>query len=199
MGVAEKGSFGFYTSHGYQLNKYLFVGLGAGLNFNLPRDPNMQLEANFPQYIKDSRVAAVNGHFKPVDSLTYMYGADTMFMTLPIFLDIRGYLPIETLLITPYAMLRVGYSFNISDGFGGMGLFLNPAIGATYKITPRIGLNFSVGYTRQSLGSIKDGYTKDGKVLGDLPKYGFYYKDAAGQTLHNTTTHGINFQLGIEF
>ncbi|MDR3308500.1 MAG: hypothetical protein LBS80_00915 [Tannerella sp.] len=200
MGVAEKGSFGFHTSHGYQLNEYLYVGVGAGLNFNLPRDPTMQLDASTVKYIKDDRYQSVQGHFTPVDSLTYMYGADTMYMTVPIFLDVRGYLPMENLPITPFAMLRVGYTFNLSDGFGGMGLFVNPAIGASYQLTPRIGLNFSIGYMRQSLGVIKNGY-RVGNDVYDLPKYGFYYEDAtkSGQKLHNTATHGISLQLGVEF
>jgi len=200
MGVAEKGSFGFQTSHGYQLNEYLYVGVGAGLTFNIPRDPSMHMEESTVKYIKDNSIAVVQGHFTPVDSLTYMYGADTMYMTVPIFLDIRGYLPMENLPVTPFAMLRVGYTFNMSDGFGGMGLFVSPAIGASYQLTPKIGLNFSVGYTRQSLGVIKNGYRNaNGTVVGDLPKYGFYYNDAAGQTLHNTSTHGITLQLGVEF
>ena len=184
--TGEKGSFEFNTSHGYQMNEFLFVGAGAGLHIYNARDTAMKNPANFPHYVGniDSK-----GKIKPTDSVTYMRAVDSSFMTLPIFLDIRGYLPLQNSKITPYAMLRFGYAFNLSDGFKGMGMYLNPAVGIKYSISPMIGINFSVGYSYQSYGGIP-------KVGG----YGYYYiKDTSKTKYEAKGAGGISLKLGIEF
>ena len=189
-GTGEKGSFEFNTSHGYQINEYLFIGAGVGLHMYNARDAqlktNMSTTDKFPQYVPKLGVA-IN------DTVTYMRAVDSSYMVLPLFADIRGYLPLQNSAITPFAMLRIGYSFNLSDGFGGMGLYMNPAVGIKYQISPMIGLNFSIGYVYQSYG----GTPKDGG-------YGYwYFKDAATKA-RNTKYEakgagGISLKLGIEF
>ena len=197
-GTGEKGSFEFNTSHGYQLNEYLFVGAGVGLHMYNARDAqlktNMGSADKFPQYVPryGSSSTTLN------DSVTYMRAVDSTYMTLPIFLDIRGYYPLQNSAITPFAMLRVGYSFNLSDGFGGMGLYMNPAVGVKYQVTPMIGINFSIGYAFQSYGGIP--IPKDGSKGG----YGYYYyKDAAGKTngvkYEAKGAGSISLKLGVEF
>jgi hypothetical protein len=188
-GTGEKGSFELNTSHGYQINEYLFVGAGLGLHIYNARNVNMKDTASYPQYVGTQ----TGGVIKPLDSVTYMHAVDSSYMTLPIFLDIRGYYPIPNSPITPFAMLRVGYSFNLSDGFGGMGLYMNPAVGIKYQVSPMLGLNFSIGYTYQNYGGIP----ADGG-------YGYYYyKDRAGKA-SNTKYEakgagGISLKLGVEF
>ncbi|MDR0743415.1 MAG: hypothetical protein LBF05_03550 [Tannerella sp.] len=192
-GTGEKGSFEFKTSHGYRINEYLFVGVGVGLDLYNARDPKMKDSNSYPQYVG---TATSGGIIKPADSVTYMRAVDSSYMTMPIFLDIRGYYPLQNSAITPFAMFRFGYAFNLSDGFGGMGLYMNPAIGIKYQLSPRIGINFSVGYSFQSYGGIP-GRNKDGG-------YGYYYyKDKAGKDSNikyeAKGAGSISLKLGIEF
>ena len=191
-GIAEKGNLSINTSHGYQLNEYLFIGAGVGLNIYNARDlqlkTNMSTNDKFPQYVAKSG-SIIN------DSVTYMRAVDSSYMTLPIFLDIRGYLPLQNSAITPFASFRIGYAFNLSDGFGGMGLYMNPAVGVKYQVSPKIGVNFSLGYSYQSYG----GVPKDGG-------YGYYYiKNAADKAKNPSTKYeakgagSLSIKLGVEF
>ena len=188
-GTAEKGSFEFNTSHGYQLNEYLFAGLGVGLHIYNARDSKLRdsigSTSHYPQYVGN----IVGTKKVPTDSVTYMRAVDSSFMTLPIFLDIRGYYPIQNSAFTPFAMLRVGFAFNLSDGFGAMGLYMNPAVGVKYQVSPMIGVNLSLGYSYQSYGGIP----KDGG-------YGYYYiKDASKQKYEAKGAGSFSLKLGVEF
>jgi hypothetical protein len=182
IGVGEKGRFEVHTSHGYQLNDYLFVGVGVGLHIYSARDPllktNMGKE-KYPQYVN-------NDKYK-MDSVTYMHAVDSSFMTLPIFLDVRGYYPMGK--ISPFVMFRLGYSFNLTDGFGGMGLYMNPAVGIKYNMSPKLGVALSLGYSVQGYGGIPT----DGG-------YGFYYiKDRTGLPYEAKNAGGFTLKLGVEF
>ena len=191
-GIAEKGNLSINTSHGYQLNENFFIGAGLGLNIYNARDlqlkTNMSSNDKFPQYVaKSGSIALLD------DSVTYMRAVDSSYMTLPIFLDIRGYLPLQNSAITPFASFRIGYAFNLSDGFGGMGLYMNPAVGAKYQISPMIGINLSLGYSYQSYG----GVPKNGG-------YGYYYfknaADKASNTKYEAKGAGsLSIKLGVEF
>ena len=187
-GTGEKGSFEFNTSHGYQLNEYLFAGLGAGLHMYNARDSKLRDSIgtnSFPQYVGN----VVGGKKIPTDSVTYMRAVDSSYMVLPIFLDIRGYYPLQNSAFTPFAMLRVGFAFNLSDGFGAMGIYMNPAVGVKYQVSPMIGINFSVGYSYQSYGGIP----KDGG-------YGYYYYKDATKTKYEAKGAGsLSLKLGVEF
>jgi len=64
ISVGEQGRIEFHTSHGYQLNDYLFVGVGAGLHIYSARDMNMKYakiggEDNYPHYVGDSSSGVV--------------------------------------------------------------------------------------------------------------------------------------------
>ena len=178
--TGEKGNFEINTSHGYKVNEYFFAGAGLGLHIFSARDSALKNQANFPHYTSTYRT----------DSTAYLHAVDSSYMTLPIFLDIRGYLPLQNSKITPFFMFRFGYAFNLSDGFKGMGIYMNPAIGLTYNISNMIGINFSVGYSYQSYGGIP----KNGG-------YGYYYYKAAGDAnkYEAKGAGGISLKLGIEF
>jgi hypothetical protein len=188
MGVGEKGRVEVHTSHGYQLNEYLFVGVGLGLHIFSARDTSLKNNTTFPHYVAQT---VTNGIITPKDSTTYMHGVDSSFMVFPVFLDIRGYLPMGESKITPFAALRLGYSFNLTDGFGGMGLFMNPSIGAKYNLSRNLGLTFTVGYSSQNYGGIPGKNGTGG--------YGFYYEKAKDQIFEAKNAGGITFQLGVEF
>ena len=184
-GTGEKGRLEFHTSHGYQINEYLFAGAGVGLHMYSARDSSMKSGNSYPHYsgrVQNNRVTLNS-------DTVYMRAVDSAFMTLPVFIDIRGYLPLQNDAITPFVMLRVGYSFNLSDGFAGMGLYMNPSIGIIYRISPKIGLNLSAGYSYQSYGGIP--------ANGG---YGFHYvKDATNTKYEAKGAGGITFKLGVEF
>ena len=87
-------------------------------------------------------------------------------------------------------MFRFGYAFNLSDGFKGMGIYMNPAIGLTYNISNMVGINFSIGYSYQSYGGIP----KNGG-------YGYYYYKAVNDNnkYEAKGAGGLSLKLGIEF
>jgi len=189
-GTGEKNNYEINTSHGYQLNEYIFIGAGVGLHMYNARDPNLKDSKSYPQYVGSLQST---GAIKPADSCTYIHAVDSSYMTLPLFIDVRGYLPLQNAAFKPYAMFRIGYAFNLSDKFGGMGLYLNPAIGLTYQLSPSVGLNFSIGYAYQSYGGIP-------KVGG----YGYYYfnnstEQAKGIKYEAKGAGGLSLKLGIEF
>jgi sRNA-binding regulator protein Hfq len=177
--TGEKSNFEFNTSHGYQINEYLFAGAGLGLHIYSARDSAMKRQTNYPHYTSTYRT----------DSTAYLHAVDSSYMTLPIFLDIRGYLPLQNSKLAPFIMFRFGYSFNLSDGFSGMGIYMNPAVGLKYKFSPNFGANFSLGYAYQSYGGIP-------KAGG----YGYYYiKDSSNQKYEAKGAGGFSLKLGIEF
>ena len=185
MKTGEKSNIEFNTSHGYQINEYLFAGAGLGLHIYSARDPLLKSadSINFPQYVPTYRT----------DSTTYLHAVDSSYMTLPLFLDLRGYLPLQNSNMTPFIMLRIGYAFNLSDSFGGMGMYFNGAAGVKFQLSPAVGLNVSVGYAFQNYGGIP----KDGG-------YGYYYyKDNAGKRTNTRYeakgAGGVSLKIGIEF
>ncbi|MDR2773536.1 MAG: hypothetical protein LBC19_02130 [Tannerella sp.] len=187
--TGSKGNLEINTSHGLQINEFLFAGAGLGLHMYNARDAQMRNSESYPQY-----VGTVSGTLiTPTDSVTYMHAVDSSFMTLPLFLDVRGYYPIPNSAITPLAMFRVGYAFNLSDGFGGMGIYMNSAVGVKYQISPRIGINISIGYSYQNYGGIP--------ANGG---YGYYYYKSKADRDSNTkyeakAAGGISLKLGVEF
>jgi hypothetical protein len=190
VGIGERGRIEAHTSHGYQLNDYLFVGAGVGLHVFSARDPllkeNMKTNDKFPQYVDE---VTINNKKYTYDSVTYVHGADSMFMVLPLFLDVRGYYPMGK--IVPFVMFRVGYSFNLTDGFGGMGLYMNPAIGAKFNLSDKLGLTVSLGYSMQSYGGIP--------MEGG---YGFWYYNEKKDISHlyeAKSAGGFTLKLGVEF
>ena len=170
-------NFEFNTSHGYQINEYLFTGAGVGLHIYSARDTALRNQRTTPHYLPNY------GR----DSSAWLHADTFSYMTLPIFLDLRGYLPLQNSNLSPFFMVRFGYAFNLADSFSGMGIFLNPAIGLKMQVSPMIGINFSVGYSYQNYG----GTPKEGG-------YGYHFKDSEGVT-RNANAGGISLKLGVEF
>lgn len=77
------------------------------------------------------------------------YYPDRELWNLPLFADIRGYLPLSDPQLSPYADIRVGYSVADIDGF-----YFSPSIGLRYGITKDYGLAFAIGYELQSFDLI---------------------------------------------
>jgi hypothetical protein len=191
-GTGEKGNLEINTSHGFRINEFLFAGAGLGFHMYNARDAKMKNSDHYPQYVGSTGSGTL---ITPTESVTYMHAVDSSYMTLPLFIDIRGYYPIPNSAITPFAMFRIGYAFNLSDGFGGMGIYMNPAVGVKYQLSPRIGINMSIGYSYQNYGGIP--------ANGG---YGYYYykskadKDSDSNIKYEAkAAGGISLKLGIEF
>ena len=151
----------------------------------------------YPQYA-DGTESVKTSEGSTLYPYSYNRAIDSSFMMLPIFVDIRGYLPTSGP-ITPYASVKAGYTFNLSDGFGGAGIYLAPSVGAKYNLTPKIGLTLSVGYTFQGLGESGSVTSENGKTTLK-GGYGYYtYKDEKEKVYKTTTAQGVHIKLGIEF
>ena len=207
LGPAEKGRFELNTSHGLQMNKYLFVGLGLGLHMYSARKPIMRENMgtdNYPQYA-DSTVGISQGNGVTLYPTSYKHGIDSSFMFMPLFLDFRGYLPIENSTVSPFVSIKLGCSFNLSDGFRPAGFYFAPSVGAKFNVSPNIGLYLNLGYTFQGLG--ESGRTEhvtgtEGSTTTTIVQnegYGYYYRNSIDDLRNATSVHGLSFRLGIEF
>ncbi|MDR1415024.1 MAG: hypothetical protein LBI96_04350 [Odoribacteraceae bacterium] len=82
-------------------------------------------------------------------------------------------------LVSPYAAASVGYSFNASGDFEGVGLLVNPSVGVHFEVSGNSGINVSVGYDGQwAEFVIYDGHNLDVvyKVMGGVcVKVGFVF------------------------
>ena len=183
--TGERSNFEINTSHGYRINEYLFAGAGLGLHIYSARDSLMKNPNVYPHYAG----TVTGGKINLGDTAIYIHAVDSSYLTLPIFLDFRGYLPLQNDKIAPFIMFRFGYAFNLSDGFSGMGIYLNPAVGLKIKFSPQFGAHFSLGYAYQSYGGIP----KEGG-------YGYWYiKDSSNDKYEAKGAGGISLKLGIEF
>ncbi|MDD2198261.1 MAG: hypothetical protein PHF99_12200 [Bacteroidales bacterium] len=75
----------------------------------------------------------------------YYFNNKNLF--LPIYADLRvNLLERKTF---PYISFDIGYSFDVQDKFGVVGLILNSTLGFSYTISNRAVLNLGIGYDMQ--------------------------------------------------
>jgi small nuclear ribonucleoprotein (snRNP)-like protein len=184
MGDLSSSRIEVSTSHGYQINPSLFVGLGFGANLYSDGFYKNSI------YTNDSIGGPKDVMMKKADSLN-------ISATLPIFVDIRyNFIPEGQ--IIPFAGLKAGYSMGLaktelyeeSDAekrmktetkVASVGFYVSPSIGAKYVVSPTFALNLSLGYTMQMFDlSYRD--TKNGVTNT--------YKKNNG---------GISIKIGLEF
>jgi hypothetical protein len=94
----------------------------------------------------------INGYqINPYFSLGFgtglRYYFDEKVPLIPVFADFRANFIDNK--ISPYLSLGVGYSFNASDSFKGVGFLLNPKIGVSFKVSKKSAINFGLGYEMQ--------------------------------------------------
>ena len=77
------------------------------------------------------------------------YYHDRKAWSIPVFANIRGYLPLSDPQLSPFADIRVGYSVADIDGF-----YFSPSIGLRYGVNEQYGLAFSIGYEIQNFNTI---------------------------------------------
>jgi small nuclear ribonucleoprotein (snRNP)-like protein len=185
MGVLSADRIEVTTSHGYQINPSLFVGIGFGVN--LYSDGFYKNSVYKNDSIGGPKEVMLG---KTADSLN-------ISATLPIFADIRYNFITEGQLI-PFAGLKAGYSMGLaktklketSEGGERMrtetkvesvGFYITPSLGAKYVISPSFALNLSVGYAIQ---------------MFDLS-----YRDTKNNVIntYKKNNGGISVKVGVEF
>lgn len=137
VGDFATGRVELTTSHGYQINPYIFIGGGTGFQFY------HEAESVVLPLFADFRANFTNGH------------------------------------IVPFVGIKLGYSFDLSDSFSGLGFYLNPAVGVKFMLSDKQALNLSIGYTMQSA----DAYYYSS---------GYFYSSTENMG-------GISFKVGFEF
>jgi small nuclear ribonucleoprotein (snRNP)-like protein len=191
MGELSSSRMEVSTSHGYQINPSLFVGLGFGANIYSGGFFNDTTAVGKGGGHKD---VVLQGNEKSVDSLN-------ISATLPIFVDVRYNFITEGQII-PFAGLKAGYSlglastqkegliYDASEGKEKMqrktetrvesvGFYVAPSIGAKFVISPSFALNLSLAYSMQM----------------------FDHSRIEGPNLVTTTKNngGVSIKIGIEF
>lgn len=130
----------FTTSHGCQINKFLFAGIGAGICLDW-----------------------VNAKFQDNSFLYSHLEGKYMMMSIPIFLDLRWDLDISRK-ITPFVDIKIGYqigstskSLNENDYYyravsnysfirASNSIYFQPSIGVRFKGGKRSGFNLGISY-----------------------------------------------------
>lgn len=108
VGKLPSDRFNVSTVHGLEIEDYLFLGVGAGLDYHFVEE---NIYADFGD---DDHY--YGGYFEK-DRMGF----------LPVFFNIKGYLPLDDDFM-PFLSLDLGYSFCLSDD-GESGLYVTPSVG----------------------------------------------------------------------
>lgn len=90
-----------------------------------------------------------NPHFSIGLGTGLRYYTDEGSTLVPLFADFRVNFMDNK--VSPYFSLGTGYSFDASDGFAGVGVLLNPAIGVNFKPSDKIGIHVGIDYEMQRM------------------------------------------------
>ena len=96
---------------------------------------------------------------------------------IPIFADFRTNFIDNK--ISPYLSLGVGYSFDATNDFEGVGFLLNPTVGVSFKVSDKSALNIGLGY--------------------EMQKMDFYYGGYEAYSLGSENSGAISINVGISF
>ncbi|HLW42474.1 MAG TPA: hypothetical protein VKY82_08935 [Flavobacterium sp.] len=129
------------------------------------------------------KLNVINGHqFNPYFSLgfgtglRYYFDADTAL--IPLFVDFRTNFINNK--VSPYLSVGIGYSFDATNNFEGVGLLFNPVMGVNIKVSDNSAFNIGIGYEIQKMDFYYDPWMR----------YGNTFKANSGS---------INFNIGISF
>jgi len=79
---------------------------------------------------------------------------------IPFFADLR--VNFINKAVSPYLSFDIGYSFNASDSFDGVGIFISPTIGVSYKIPEGCEIHAGIGFQMQRVNyDVYDDYYGD--------------------------------------
>lgn len=145
--ISNSITFGWVTSHGYQINRNLYVGLGFGF---------------MGQMLTGKR----NDYW--VDEHTYRADHEEYGINVPVFVDVRWDFGLAEK-TAPYVGLKLGYQYLVafddgsvfdgyeySDGYYGNslevygesvgGLLFQPSVGMRTRLRNKVGMNFGISY-----------------------------------------------------
>ncbi len=183
-------SFGYTTTHGYQVNSNLFVGLGFGIVANSIYGKEVN-----PGYIDNIHELDLIG--------------------IPVFLDLRWDFELAGK-TAPYVGVKMGYKYNISvdedynylwtyhygNGYSSElelfsesngQFFLQPSIGLRTLIGNKVGMNLGLSYNVMETRKLRAVYTFD--------QYG-QHKDIHQRAQFNLGKHTggvLMFNIGFDF
>ncbi len=84
-----------------------------------------------------------------IDCYTSIGYDDSAEVALPIYLKLRGYLPVNEK-TSLFASMDIGASIGLSDGLSDLnGLLFVPAVGAKFYLNPKNAITLSLGYNLQ--------------------------------------------------
>ncbi len=107
--------------------------------------------------------------------LRYYFEAEAAL--IPVFVDFR--VNFMNNKISPYLSLGVGYTFNATNNFEGVGFLLNPTVGVSFKVSDKSAMNVGLGY--------------------EIQKMDFYYGGYYGYYLSSKNSGAISINVGISF
>jgi len=124
----------------------------------------------------------INGYqINPYFSLGFgtglRYYFDEAAALIPVFADFRANFINNK--VSPYFSLGVGYSFDATNGFEGVGFLLNPTVGVGFKVSEKSAMNVGLGYEMQKMDFYYGGY------------YGYYSS--------SENSGAISINVGISF
>jgi len=112
--------------------------------------------------------------------LRYYFDAEAAL--IPVFADFRTNFINNK--VSPYLSLGVGYTFDATNDFEGVGFLLNPAVGVSFKVSDKSAINVGLGYEMQKMKFI----------------YYDYYYYGYGYPFEITENSGaISINVGISF
>jgi len=91
----------------------------------------------------------VNPYFSFGFGTGLRYYLDAEAILIPVFVHFRT--SFIDKIVSPYLSLGVGYSFDATNDFNGVGFLLNPAIGVRFKVSGKTALHVGVGYEMQRM------------------------------------------------
>ncbi|MBZ0241837.1 MAG: hypothetical protein K8F24_01360, partial [Bacteroidales bacterium] len=81
------------------------------------------------------------------------YYIDAKAALIPIFADFRANFVAQN--ISPYLAVGVGYSFDASIKFEGVGFLLSPSVGVSFRVSDESILNVGIGYEMQKMKFVR--------------------------------------------
>lgn len=100
------------------------------------------------------KINIINGYqLNPYFSLGFGIGLryyfDAEAAVTPVFADFKANFIDNK--ISPYLSLGVGYSFDATNDFEGVGFLLNPVVGVSFKVSDKSAMNVGLGYELQKM------------------------------------------------
>jgi len=91
----------------------------------------------------------INPNFSAGIGVGVNYYLDDKSYFIPVFADLRAHYDIGH--ISPFVSFDIGYSFDASNSFKGMGILINPSTGVGFKISESNEILVGIGYQMQGI------------------------------------------------